>query len=355
MTAMGPLVSVVTPVYNGEAYLAECIESVLAQTYTNWDYTLVNNCSTDRTLEIAGRYAATDSRIRIRTNRTLLPALANHNAAFREISRASKYAKAVFADDWIFPECLERMVALAEASPTVGIVGAYGLRGGTVMWTGLPYPSTVVSGRDICRHRFLRGAYLHGTPTSHLIRSDLVFGRQPFYDESVLHADTDACMALMRVSDFGFVHQVLTYFRDWPESRTAESELLNTLIAGELRDLAKYGRDFLTEPEFQHCLETHLWRYYRFLAASAITGREQKFWRYHEERLAELGMELSKWRLARSVAATLVDLVLNPKRTMEEIGQGKSIISKRLGKRRSIRERAPRQRSVLLRDGSLSG
>ena len=45
-----PLVSVVTPVYNGQAYLAECIESVLAQSYSNWQYTVVNNCSTDATL-----------------------------------------------------------------------------------------------------------------------------------------------------------------------------------------------------------------------------------------------------------------------------------------------------------------
>jgi len=51
-----PLVSIVTPVYNGEPYLAECIESVLAQTYPNWEYIIQNNCSTDRTLEIASEY-----------------------------------------------------------------------------------------------------------------------------------------------------------------------------------------------------------------------------------------------------------------------------------------------------------
>ena len=46
-----PFVSIVSPVYNGECYLRECIESVLAQTHTHWDYTIVNNCSTDRTLK----------------------------------------------------------------------------------------------------------------------------------------------------------------------------------------------------------------------------------------------------------------------------------------------------------------
>ena len=50
MNASAQPLSVLTPVYNGELYLAECIESVLAQTYENWTYTIVNNCSRDRTL-----------------------------------------------------------------------------------------------------------------------------------------------------------------------------------------------------------------------------------------------------------------------------------------------------------------
>jgi len=53
-----PLVSVVTPVYNGGVYLAECIESVLEQTYDRREYIIVNNCSTDNTATIAGPYAA---------------------------------------------------------------------------------------------------------------------------------------------------------------------------------------------------------------------------------------------------------------------------------------------------------
>ena len=48
-----PFVSVVTPVYNGEKYLNECIECVLSQTYKNFEYIIQNNASTDRTLEIA--------------------------------------------------------------------------------------------------------------------------------------------------------------------------------------------------------------------------------------------------------------------------------------------------------------
>src|SRR5206468_9807198 len=152
-----PLVSVVTPVYNGQPYLRECIESVLSQTYTNWDYTIVNNCSTDGTLRIAEEYAARNSRIRIHNNETFVRVIASHNIAFRQISPQSEYCKVVAADDWLFPECLERMVDLAARHPSVAIVGAYGLYGQPgvgVAWVGLPYPSAVVpGGREACRLR----------------------------------------------------------------------------------------------------------------------------------------------------------------------------------------------------------
>src|SRR4051794_31352050 len=92
-----PLVSVVTPVFNGEAYLAECIESVLGQTYSRWDYTIVDNCSSDRTLSIARKYAAADPRIRIHCNDTHVRVIQNFNIAFRQISPESKYCKPLSA------------------------------------------------------------------------------------------------------------------------------------------------------------------------------------------------------------------------------------------------------------------
>src|SRR5581483_8637146 len=155
-----PLVSVVTPVYNGEAYLSECIESVLAQTYQNWDHTIVNNCSTDRSLEIALSYKEKDPRIHIYNNSEFVGMLKNHNIAIRQISPESKYCKVVFADDFLFPECLTEMVKIAEEHPSVNIVGAYGLMGTRVVWDGLPYPSTVVPGREICRDTLLGGPYV---------------------------------------------------------------------------------------------------------------------------------------------------------------------------------------------------
>jgi glycosyltransferase involved in cell wall biosynthesis len=316
--ASQPLVSVVTPVYNGAEHLAECIESVLAQTYQNWDYTIVDNCSTDATLEIAGRYAAKDTRIRIVRNQEFLPAIPNHNAALRRISPASKYCKMVFADDWIFPECLERMVAVAEKNPTIGIVGAYGLWGNEVQWTGLPYPSSLVSGREVCRRLFLEGPYVFGTPTSVLYRSDLVRKNDPFYNDK-LHADMEACIVLLKNCDFGFVHQVLTFSRLRTGSRSALSIDLNTLIGGRLSVLVAHGPDYLTREEFEACVDRRLSEYYEFLAGTFVLRPPKEFWAYHKRELTEAGVGFDRTRLAGAALAKLFNALLNPKNTLKKL------------------------------------
>jgi len=175
-----PLVSIVTPVYNEADHLPECVESVLAQTYQNWEYTIVDNCSTDGSGEIARGYAARDSRIRVHKNVKFLTALANFNHALRQISPASKYCKVVLGDDWIFPECLERMVTVAEEHHSIGLVSAYSLEGQRVLCVGLPTQCTFASGSEICRKHFLEDLYLFGSPTTVLYRADLVRTRIPF-------------------------------------------------------------------------------------------------------------------------------------------------------------------------------
>src|SRR5713101_5037849 len=173
-----PLVSIVTPVYNGELYLRECIDSVLAQSYDNWDYTIVNNCSTDRTLDIAQEYAARDARIHIHSNETFVRVIQNFNTAFRQISPESKYCKPLAADDMLLPECLEKMVRVAEENPTVAIVGAYGLYSRPEMGvycSGVPYRQLVLPGREVCRSYLTGvGPSVFGAPTMTLFRSDIV-------------------------------------------------------------------------------------------------------------------------------------------------------------------------------------
>src|SRR5215467_2703059 len=111
-----PLVSVVVPLYNCGEFLAECLESILAQTYENWDCLIVDNCSTDNSAEIAQAFCSRDKRIRLHNNAQFLKAVPNFNNGLRRISPQSKYCKIVFADDWLFPSCLKEMVDVAEQS-----------------------------------------------------------------------------------------------------------------------------------------------------------------------------------------------------------------------------------------------
>jgi glycosyltransferase involved in cell wall biosynthesis len=298
-----PLVSIVTPAFNEEEHLSECLESVLGQTYSNWECTIANNCSTDGTLAIAQKYAASDPRIRIFTNDTLIPALANFNSALRQIIPTSKYCKMVMADDWMFPECLERMVAVMEEHPSIGIVGAYGLDGQSVLYAGLPYPSHFVPGREICRQRLLGGPYIFGSPTSVLFRSDLVRSHDPFYNELNVQADSEACFELLKESDFGFVHQVLTFSRNRrPTSRLEASRELNTLASGILHEVMLYGPYYLAPQEYADCLKATISKYYDFLAVSLIERRPRAFWDYHKQKLKEEGVGFSRTHLAYMVS-----------------------------------------------------
>jgi glycosyltransferase involved in cell wall biosynthesis len=314
-----PLVSIVTPVYNGAEYLEECIESVLAQTYQNWNYTIVDNCSTDGSAAIAHRYAARDARIRVHENQTFLQVIPNHNAALRQISPDAKYCKVVFADDWIFPECLEKMVAIAERHPTAGFVSAYCLEGREVTCTGLPYSTTMISGLELGRRTFLNRLYLFGSANCLLYRADLVRAQQPFYNESNIHADTEACFGLLRISDLAFVHQVLTFTRTREGSLTAMSQDLRTYLGGMLHVLINYGPHFLTTDEYQALMRQQLSEYYRFLASSLFRGGDRKTWDYHKQQLADAGVGFSRARLAQAVVANLGRAALSPRGTLEKL------------------------------------
>ena len=312
-----PFVSIVTPVFNGERHLCECIDSVRAQTYPHWDHTIVDNCSTDRTLEIAQKYAAADSRIRVQSNETFVQVIANYNIAVRQISPGATYCKVLAADDWLFPECLEKMVRLAEANPTVVIVGSYGLGSmGNVRCQGLPYPSTRVSGRDVCRRLLMGGPHVFGSPTSVLYRASILRTRSEFFNESNLHADTEACLEFLQHADFGFVHQILHYRRAHEDSLSAYSRRTNTYLPDKLRRLDSYGRKYLTDAEMARATRQCLRDYYCYLGNQFFRSRGREFWNYHSDTLAAIGHPLSTPRLLRAAIATAAKLVLDPSRAL---------------------------------------
>ena len=318
---MKPFVSVLTPVYNGADFLAECIESVLSQTYENYEYIIVNNCSTDKTLEIANSYAAKYPRIRVVSNKDFVGVIENHNIAFGLMSPEAKYCKIVSADDLIFSECLAKLVDLAEAQPTAALVGCYQLSGTRILWQGFPYPKALISGRDICRRILLEGnpSLGFGTPTSLLYRSDLIRASKAFYPNPSPHADTSACFEQLRNRDFGFVYQVLCYERTHEATQSSASKTLNRYSSAYISDIKEYGLSYLSSEECAVVLARSLEQYYEFLATNVMRSRGTAFWDYHRKRLVELGYPLTNWKLFKAGLRKAVREIANPAKALERL------------------------------------
>jgi glycosyltransferase involved in cell wall biosynthesis len=315
----GPLVSVVTPVHNGEAYLVECAESVLAQTYKNWDYAIVDNASTDATPEIAAAFAARDSRIRHLRFEEFVTATANHNRAFDAISPESEFCKVVQADDWIYPECLALMVEAGIGASAAGIISSYQLRDRRVDLAGLPYDVTFAPGRDILRGTLLGRFNVTGSPTATLLRSAFVRERRPFWEEGLRHEDTEALLWLLAHHDFAFVHQILTFAREQTGSRYSRSENMNSHGAEDIVFLLRYGRlvldgePVLDDAEYRARLRARLksyvwWHVRQFPRVSRL--RDPVFFEFHSAKrrqiLAEANGDLEVGAAMRVIRALLL-------------------------------------------------
>ena len=110
---MKPDISVIMSVYNGEDYLEEAVQSVIDQTFKNWELIIINDCSTDTTEEILDTFSKKDERIKVYKNEVNLKLPASLN---RAVSLASgKYIARMDADDICLPERLEKQYAFMEA------------------------------------------------------------------------------------------------------------------------------------------------------------------------------------------------------------------------------------------------
>ena len=165
----------------------------------------------------------------------------------------------------------------------------------SVRWAELPYPSNFIPGREIARSQLLGGPYVFGSPTSTMYRSDLVRAEESFFPNDSPNADTSAIYKSLLQSDFGFVHQVLSYERIHGEAISAECRSLNSFPSSKLSDLVEYGPSFLTPEELSRRKDEILDYYYHFLGVSVFHRQRKDFWEYHKRRFRECGRRL-QWR-----------------------------------------------------------
>ena len=116
---MKPLVSLGLPVFNGENYLREAIESVLAQDYSNWELLIFDNASEDATEAIAREFAESDERIHYFRQAENLGAVPNFNQTFEASS--GQYFKWFAHDDRLRSDYLSRCIEVLETEPSVSL------------------------------------------------------------------------------------------------------------------------------------------------------------------------------------------------------------------------------------------
>ena len=204
---MNPKVSVLMSVYNGEKYVAEAIESILRQTFADFEFLITDDGSTDSSLTIIESYAQRDSRIRVAQNQTNI-GLGNTRNRMFEIARGEYFAMAD-ADDIYREERLALQVEYLDTHPEIGVVGSWmQLFRGKYRYT----PRAPTTDWDIKSHLLVVVPIQHSTV---MLRSHLVGpGRLQYNDAMYRHAeDYQLWVEASEITRFAAVPYALVDYR----------------------------------------------------------------------------------------------------------------------------------------------
>lgn len=159
------MISVLLTSYNRERYIAESIESVLAQTCRDFELIVTDNCSTDRSAAIAREYAKQDDRVHVIVNPTNLGQFQNRRVA-AGLARG-EYLKYHDSDDVMYRHCLAVMVEALDAEPRAGFALS-----GSRDWPGGKCPM-LLTPRLAYEREFLGSGLFHLGPASAMFRADV--------------------------------------------------------------------------------------------------------------------------------------------------------------------------------------
>lgn len=272
-----PLVSIGVPVYNGERFLDECLNSILSQTYSEWECVVVNNCSTDGTAEIVRKFSAMDSRFKLVDYTDFVGLVPNWNRIYPNISDQSLYLKVVQADDWIYPEAIELMVDLMERNPSAGLCSSYRIDGKEVNCDGLNfYDGPLFNGTELLKSHLRQEIDISGSVTTPLFRKAVLEKLPTFpnlFDEEEYHIDTRIVFEMMHLADVVFVFKVLSYTRWHDDAETLKLCIKhNTFLNGEEQRLYRFKQFY---PEFEKKYRDHRDRYAYYLLKQKIKGNRE--------------------------------------------------------------------------------
>lgn len=253
-----PLVSVLIPTYNRQAYIADCISSALNQTYPNIEVIVVDNCSTDRTFQICLEFQSRDPRVKVFQNSENIGPVRNWQQCAKKAE--GFYVKILFSDDELLSNCVEELVQMIQSDRSVGIAYCAALIGSS-RETALTYYKSMrmellTSGEYAKRMLVARAPY---SPCASLMRREsFVRNLHTNFETARPHpydrhgAGPDCMVQLLTASQFERVAHVdkpLVYFRSHAGSFTAEN-LNNQVHSAYLACLSFYAKNTLGRSTF---------------------------------------------------------------------------------------------------------
>lgn len=206
-----PRVSVLMPAYNSEKYIAEAIESILSQTFTDFEFIIINDGSTDDTAKIVRKYARRDPRIKFIDNKRNQGLIAVLNQGLDLCT--GEYIARMDSDDISRPERFKLQVDYMDTHPNVGVVGGKIRVFGSL--TCIPEYSPTIKLFDLL---------IYGSRVSHptaMIRTSVLRNNKIYYDPKYPHAeDYGFWVSIARVSEIHNLQTVLLDYR-WHDTNVS--------------------------------------------------------------------------------------------------------------------------------------
>lgn len=217
----GRLVSVIIPVYNGENFIGEAIESVLRQTYSNFELIIVNDNSIDKTEEVVLSYS--DPRIRYYKNEANLGMVKNWNKGL-EYSHGD-YVKILCHDDILHERCLEVQAAALLSNRNVSLVtNASNVidSNKNILLVRRNFDAGIYNGRAVAKQCINTSINLFGETSVYMFRKSVLKLSGGFIEGICYAPDMDFCVRALKHCDMYYSEEVLSSFRLSSTNETAK-------------------------------------------------------------------------------------------------------------------------------------
>jgi len=204
---------VFVPTYNSEKYLRQCLDSVLKQTFKDWQCVISDDASTDKSVEIAREYEKIDSRFKVLTHEKNVGAANNWNRA--KENNNSFATKILCADDYLLEDALKRQLDILLRNQTAIVFSERYIvfPSGKKIHPRLPKYASNISFNGAFKYYINLGRNIFGEPVTALFRTDLFVKSEGFYPKFEYSLDTSGYMAISRGNDVTFDNYVVGAFR----------------------------------------------------------------------------------------------------------------------------------------------